>query len=392
MAAFIRKFVDYIKSNDSLSNYFKRTVYNFRYKSFSEIVSIKDIIDCKQQTIQKLAEENKTKTYLSKFLNIEERYIEVVSPEVSLYQFEDAYIDINSSSILQNDNLITHRSEGERFNEGFVNFHNDKHAKIIKKEVEELEEGFFLGGNGSWNWFHFLIEIMPKITLLNPKYTSTVLVNDIVLKVPSMKKILDLFIINKFDVKYLNPGKTYHVKKLYHINDFNHIQFNRFDNLIKAEGAFYNTEITYNFSNYILEKLVINDELPKKLFLYRKNTHRIAENQDQILEYLKKFDFVPICLEELSIEEQASYFKNAEFIIGISGAAWTNLIFCRNQPKAICFTADNAVDFNAFSNLAYIFNVDFYAHLYVNEGLHTNSNFTIIFDKFIELFNYINEK
>ncbi|SHL02441.1 glycosyltransferase family 61 protein [Chryseobacterium polytrichastri] len=393
MATIIEKFVAYIKSNDSLSIFFKRAVYNYRYKPNSQIVSIQNIENCKVNIVQKLFDRGEFKNYFPKIFNKDELYNEVLTPEVSLYQFNNAYIDINSSSILLKENLVTFRTKDERFNEGFIKFHNNKHAKIEKKaEIEELNEGLFLGGNGSWNWFHFLIEIIPKLTLFKEQYTNILFVNQIILKIPSMKRILDVLVENKFEIKYLSSEKTYFIKELYYINDFNHVQFNRFDKLITSDGTFYNAEITRNFSNLVSEKLLIKDNLPDKIFLYRKNTHRVAENQDRILEFLKDFGFVAVCLEELSIDEQASYFRTAKFIIGITGAAWSNMLFCRNQPKAICFVPDNAEEFTAFSNLAKIFRVDFYAQLYKNDGAHTNSNFIINFEKFVELFNYVNGK
>lgn len=381
-----------IKNKESLFSYFKKIILRNKHKPYSLQVKIKDIENYKINIIQKLIDKGVFKNHIPRFLNTDEQYIETATPEISLYQFQNVQIDIKSSSILLNDELIVYRSKEERFNEGFVTSHNDHEARIdIKVKPEEIEEGLFLGGNGSWNWFHFLIEIMPKLTVFNGK-SNTLLVNDIVLEIPSMKKILEILAGNKFEIKYLNSDKTYFVQNLYYINDFNRVQFNRFDGLIKAEGTFYNHEITSNFSNLVLDNLSIKKDLPEKIFLYRKNTHRIAENQDQILEYLKNFGFVPICLEELSIDEQASYFQNAKFIIGISGAAWANMIFCRNQPKAICFIPDNAKEFSAFSNLAKIFEVNYYAQLYINDGAHTNSNFMINFDEFIELFNDLNEK
>lgn len=352
-----------------------------------------DIETCKSNIVKKLSNQDCFKNYFPKFSHNSEHYIETSTPEISLYLFNNAFIDITSSCIVLKDKLVTYRVKEERVNEGFVTVHNDKNAKInFKAKVEELEEGFFLGGNGSWNWFHFLIEILPKLTLFDNKYSRILLVNDIILKTPSMKKVLDIVSENKFEIKYLSSHRTYSIKKLYYINDFNHVQFNRFDKLIKAEGTFYNTGITRNFSNLVSDKLSINNNLSEKIFLYRKNTHRIAENQDQILEYLKNFGFIPVCLEELSIDEQASYFKNAKFIVGISGAAWSNMLFCRNHPKAICFVPDNAKEFTPFSNLAKIFDVDFYVQFYANDGVHTDSNFIINFEKFVELFNYVYEK
>lgn len=392
MAAIINKFISYIKNNELLSNQFKKVIYNYRYRPNSQIVPIRDIEDCRKNIIQKLFGKNIFKNYFPNYLNENKKYIETLMPEISIYKFKNAFIDINSSAILCQNKLITYRTENERFNEGFITVHNAKYAKVDNKTIVNLDEGFFLGGNGSWNWFHFLIEIMPKLILFNEKLSRVLFVNEIILKTPSMKKILETASENKFEIKYLNSDKTYFIKKLYLINDFNHVQFNRFDQFIKAEGTFYHIETTRNFSDLILKKLSIRKDMPEKIFLYRKNTHRIAENQDQILEFLKDFGFVPISLEEFNIDEQASYFKEAKFIVGISGAAWANMLFSRNKPKAICFVPDNAKEFSAFSNLAEIFDVDFHAQPYLNEGNHANSNFIINFEKFVELFNSINGK
>lgn len=379
-------------NSNFIFNYLKKIFRRNKHKPYSLQVQIKDIENYKDNIVQKLIDQNVFKNYLPRFLNTDEQYIETITPEISLYHFTNVQIDLKSSAILLNNELIVYRSKEERFNEGFISSHNDEEAKIdIKLKPEVLEEGFFLGGNGSWNWFHFLIEIMPKLTLYKGE-TNILLVNEIVLEIPSMKKILEILTGNKYKIKYLNSDKTYYVGNLYYINDFNRVQFNRFDGLIKAEGTLYNYKITRNFSDLILEKLSIKKDVPEKIFLYRKNTHRIAENQDQILEYLKNFGFEPICLEELNLNEQASYFKNAKFIIGISGAAWANMLFCRNHPKAICFIPDNAKGFSAFSNLAKIFDVNYHAQLYINDGAHTNSNFMINFDQFIKLFNDLNEK
>lgn len=390
MAAVLRRLTPYIKSNESLSDPVRKVLYNYFYRPNSQIIRIKDIETCKPQAVETILNSGTFKNYLPKLSDNREQFIETFYPEVSVYQFDNAYISINSSAVWVKDHLVTYRSKAERFNEGFVIAHNEKNAKVTLKDTEQLEEGFFLGGCGSWNWFHFMIEIMPKIMLFKEKYTKTLFVNDIILKTPSMQVILEMFAKDRFTVKYLSPDKTYLVKKLYFMNDFNHVQFNRVDGKIKADGTFYHADVLKKFSDKILENLASKNDLPKRLFLYRKNTHRIAANQDQIMDYLKDFGFTAICLEELDINDQAAYFNKAEFIIGISGAAWTNMIFCRNHPKAISFVAGNAESFSAFSNLGRIFDVDFYTHLYNNEGLHSDSNFIINFEDFKELFRNIN--
>ncbi|MDR2236283.1 MAG: glycosyltransferase family 61 protein [Chryseobacterium sp.] len=390
MATVIRKLAPYLQSNASLSSIIRKTLYNYFYKPYSQIITIRDIESCKENVLEKIEDGGTFQGSLPKRMHSENIPAENPTPEVSVYRFDNALTDISSSAFWVKDTLITYRTPGERLNEGFVKVHNSRNAKVIRKKMEYLDEGFFLGGNGSWNWFHYMVEIMPKLLLLNPKYTQTIFVHETAQDTPGMQTVLKILTEGQFTIRYLSPEKTYQVKKLYYINDFNHVQFNRFDGQIKAEGTFYHAEITRRFSDKILNHLPEKNGLPDKIFLYRKNTHRVAANQDQILEYLKDFDFVPICLEELSLEQQAGYFKNARFIIGISGAAWTNMLFCRNQPKALCFTPENSVSFSAFSSLGRIFEVDFYTQLYKNNGLHSDSNFIINFEEFKELFKYIN--
>lgn len=390
MGTVIRKLAPYLQSNASLSSIFRKTLYNYFYKPYSQIITIRDIESCKENALEKIVDRGTFKSSLPKQMHTENIPTENPTPEVSVYRFDNALTDISSSAFWVKDTLITYRTPGERFNEGFVKVHDSRNAKVIRKEIEQLDEGFFLGGNGSWNWFHYMVEIMPKLLFFNPKHTQTIFVHEAAQDTPGMQTVLKILTEGQFTIQYLSPEKTYQVKKLYYINDFNHVQFNRFDGQIKAEGTFYHAEMTRRFSDKILTYFPEKNGLPDKIFLYRKNTHRVAANQDQILEYLKDFGFIPICLEELPLEQQAGYFKNASFIIGISGAAWTNMLFCRNQPKALCFTPENSVSFSAFSSLGRIFEVDFYTQLYKNSGLHSDSNFIINFEEFKELFKYIN--
>lgn len=393
MASIVKRIVKLLNSNRALSNIFLRKIYNFKYYPYSYIIQIDDIENRKAERIIELEPSLTFTNYYPKFHNQKEKCDTTQTPEIHLYHFNNAVIHIASSSIIVKNQLVTYRTKDERYNEGFVKIHDNDYAKVDIKNREDIEEALFLGGNGSWNWFHFLIEIMPKLTIYDKKNSQVLLVNDIVLKTPSMQKILNIVSKNNFEIKYLSSEKAYYVKNLYHINDFNHLQFNRFDNLIKSDGTSFNAKLTRNYSEVIINEITPVENLPQNIFLYRKNTHRIANNQDEILNYLVPYGFVAVCLEELSLEMQVNYFKNAKFIIGISGAAWSNLIFCRNKPKSICFIPDNAKEFSAFSNLAYIFNVDLLFQTYeTNNAHHYSSNFEIDFIEFKLLFkSLINE-
>ena len=386
METIIKRFVNYLNNNNNISVLFVKILFNYKYGKESSIKKIVDIKDYKSHIIKTFIEESEYTNYLCAIKLEEEVVVITISPAISLYCFENVLIRIDSSSIIFKNKMLVTRTESERFNEGFLKWHDDKNGKLHFSSIEEIDEGFFLGGNGSWNWFHFTIEILPKLVLLNSEYTIKILVSDIVKEIPSMLKILNYLNKEKFEIIFLKRGQTYKVNKIFHINDFNHVQFNRFDNQIKADGTYFNWELTRQYSDLLLNEVQEINNLPTHIFLYRKNTHRIARNQDEILEYLNDYGFKAICMEDLSFEEQVNYFGKAKFIVGISGAAWSNLIFCRNKPKAICFIPEFAKESSIFSNLAKIFEVRLLNQLYKSNQHHYSSDFEINFIEFKQLF------
>jgi capsular polysaccharide biosynthesis protein len=385
MDTFIKIFKNFIKKNKNISKPFIRTIFNKRYAPSQQIVKIKDIQQCDENRLEILFPEKKIICHLPKLENNISKAEETVTPKVAFYKFENATVDADSTAFLYKNKLIANRFKDERFNEGFVVYHNQNHAKIRLTNLSKIKNGFFLGGNGSWNWYHFLIEIAPKLLLIEANGIKTILVNEIVLQYSSMQKIIEL-LGRKFEIIYLKRHQQYQVEKLYYINDFNHVQFNRFDGKITSDGTYFNEILTKLFSEKIINSLKINNPNTKNIFLYRKNTHRIAKNQDEILNFLIQHDYTPVCLEELNIKQQIECFYHAKNIIGISGAAWSNLIFCRNKPNAICFIPNNAKEFSVFSNLAKIFSVNLISQVYENKALHSESDFTIDIENFKNLF------
>ena len=51
-------------------------------------------------------------------------------------------------------------------------------------------------------------------------------------------------------------------------------------------------------------------------------------NESEIKSRLEKVGFQSVKLSNISLENQIQIFKNAEIIVGLHGAGFTNLIFC----------------------------------------------------------------
>ena len=355
-------------------------IYNFIYKKKISVLKIEDIH--KLEKLKEIEHQLKFNSFEQKSLNQENKFKTLTIPSLNIFSIENPIININSSAIVKNGKIYYERiNTNERFNEGNIKYHNKTYAVADISFDEIIEEGFFLGGNGCWNWYHYLIEILPKTLLLEETNCKTILISDDISNYPTMKQALEALINEKhYTIKLLNRKQNFKVKKLFFINEINKIEFNKLDSNIKNLDTGYHREnYLYNLRNKLINKYIEdNKSQEKKIFLWRENTHRIAQNQNDVLQYLEKKGFKKIDPAKLNLKQQIEIFNSADIIIGTTGAAWTNLIFCKKNAKAIIFSPYYFNDFNAFSNLAQIFNIDLtYSYYSGNKLDHSESNFRI---------------
>jgi len=69
---------------------------------------------------------------------------------------------------------------------------------------------------------------------------------------------------------------------------------------------------------------------------------RSVSNENEVKSYLLKKDFVPVRLGEIMFSEQVDLFNNADYIIGLHGAGFANLAFCKPGTKVIEFRSSTS--------------------------------------------------
>ena len=91
--------------------------------------------------------------------------------------------------------------------------------------------------------------------------------------------------------------------------------------------------------------------LPEKIFINRKDgtinrkngtSLRYIINNNQVEDFLKKKGFKSLTMSDYSFVDQVALFNNAKEIIGLHGAAFANLIFCKPKTKIIEMRPDTA--------------------------------------------------
>ncbi len=89
---------------------------------------------------------------------------------------------------------------------------------------------------------------------------------------------------------------------------------------------------------------------------------------------MKKHGFQEVYCEDFDFAGQVRLFESADFICGPSGAAWTNIVFCKPKTKALSWLPTITQDFSAFSTLGHAVGVDFqfiFCKPVNNSKLHT---------------------
>ncbi len=196
-----------------------------------------------------------------------------------------------------------------------------------------IDRGILIGGAGAFNWYHFVIECLPKVWLVNKmpaEYKNLPLIVPAECRrIPSFASALSIFSAGR-PLHYLCYGECVKVDHLVVIDDVSVGPFNlvpgawpRIDDYSQNEIVM--RQFLSEFRFQLLGK-GFNSSGRRKIYLCRPTVRR-NYNQDELLELAMKHGFVPINPESLTLEEQAKIFAEATAVVGPSGAAWVGMVF-----------------------------------------------------------------
>lgn len=342
------------------------------------------------------------------YFNNLQKKISYRTENIKLLNFEKVFGNINSASFIsENQKKIFIEKfpfiddKNVNYSSGNIMTHNEQYAyikKFDKKIIKKYKNIFFLGGNGSFNFYHWMIEIVPKLLLLTDniieKYNiDCILINKCVKNNKNYNFLLESCLkhLNGIKLIYIEQDDIFFAEKLYFINSFNQTVYN-----FKKIDQNYNLTTVYNEKLLELFKLRIdknnlNLNLNRKIFILR-NEKAVSEynkriyNEKEVFEFFEKQGFIGVYLDQLTLSEQINLFKNAEFIVGPSGASWVNIIFSKSSTKAISWLPSQLKYFDTYSTLAYLYNIDMNFIQYDNIEGDYHSNYYLNLNDIIKLY------
>ena len=310
-------------------------------------------------------------------------------PSISLRKYQNAVVKPGCSTLVLNDRIVY---ESYRFDEASDGVYTDGQLIAVsdglswgissRNYTTEIDAGVILFGRGEHNYFHWLMEYIPRLLVLGEAKLRSIplIISEVTIQNENLKRALDLA-LGKYDFEIIivPQNKTFLIKEAYYIDPPSHVLY--------IPKSMERTKIQHGyFRPNAVEQVrqLVKDTSPKqkdssdKIFLARKQGGRREYNQSAIMDWFVSNGFTPIYTEDLSVEEQAHVFGSAAEIVGPTGAAWTNLVFCTRGVKALCWMDRLIQDFSVFSTLAEIVGVQMKYLLYTSEDSNNfHSNYTL---------------
>lgn len=201
------------------------------------------------------------------------------------------------------------------------------------KKLDWVVFPLLIGGGGQ-NYFHWLIDAMPRLHMLKKSgYFNEVdkfLVTDYAK--PFQKETLNLLGIDESKII-----KSY---------EYNHISTNK---MICANNARAKTFIAPWIFDFIEESFVQpilaedkgDEPVAERIYISRGDANqRRVVNEEELLKVLEKYNFKIVRLAGLPFRKQVKYFNQANIIIAPHGANMANLVFCNKNAKVFEFFAE----------------------------------------------------
>lgn len=227
---------------------------------------------------------------------------------------------------------------------------NSKKSLITRvsniKAQDEIQEGAVFTDAVSGNYAHFLTEVLPRIFIFIKEcpHTKTSLIIDCNLH-PNLMEALEMAVGESVDLVGLDMGEALLVKSLQVVSTCGYIPFERrakTKNLIDHSDGVFSPNVLCAMRDFIKNNILDTAEVKKhkKIFIKRNSHYRNANNAKDIEDMLIAEGFFMIEPEKLSFKEQVNLFSNAEVLVGATGAAFANLIFCKPETKIIILISD----------------------------------------------------
>ena len=219
-------------------------------------------------------------------------------------------------------------------------------------EIDHIERGVHLLHEYSDNYFHAFAEVLPRILLaadLTDSKFPFIVEDDLH---PNIESLVE--IIAKGRVIIRIPRFSFcHFDELIFISDVSSVQ-DIYSRLALPNELDLHISLIRSVMEAVTRSLsLINiSDMRRKLYLHRGLRLRALSNESEIEAYLISEGFEAVNTDTMSLREQIVLFQQAAIVVSPTGAALTNMIWCRAASFMVLAADHPAMDLKLWEQLA----------------------------------------
>lgn len=218
---------------------------------------------------------------------------------------------------------------------------NNVTLNIPRGKYINIQQGIHFTKDHSVNYYHWLIECLPRLSLIEHLEQNIPLLIDANIPHQSLEA-LELINNNRRKLITLCDNTYYKVKQLYYPSQLS-ILHDNYNNPDYSKDAVY-SKVGINFvRSKVLNACGIesNKEGFRKIYISRKTSdYRQLLNANEIENLLIALGFEIIFPEKISFFAQVRLFSQAKIIVGQGGAGMANMIFAPKTCKLLILISD----------------------------------------------------
>jgi hypothetical protein len=211
-----------------------------------------------------------------------------------------------------------------------------------------IKAGIHLFKEHEQNYFHFVCELMPKLHLIEQMGIDPnipLLVSDDLDE--RLYKIIDALKDPARTIIKLKRHVPYAVANLTYLSDLSNVT-DVYDAKPEPNHTFLPEAVIAEMAKKLKGGIVAGRTGGRKIYLPRDTKRRSILNERAVVEAMLQDNFEIVNLESMTFAAQLSLFSSASVIIGGTGAAFTNLLWCQPGVKAVILYPDHAYNNTTF--------------------------------------------
>lgn len=300
----------------------------------------------------------------------EKKIFRYICPPIYVAEFKEADIYGGSNLISVKKTLISDicvRDQDERRYDIWGGEFQKRECVFVpyKKCDLIIEKAILMTGIASYNYYHFTFEIISRLAIADrvEGYRQwPILIDQRVLSITQLCDLLKYLNLYEHEVIAVNEFEKVRVKNLLFVSPDMWMPVNFNQGVEQRESDFlFSRFVVDNIRNRILEQVMKKEAVVtwKKIFLSRKNCkNQRLVNADIIEKLFADNGFHVVYPEELSLDEEVILFHEADVIVGPTGAAFTNIVYCKKDCFIGIIMPETYKPY-FFSNIAHMVGVRF---------------------------------